>query len=194
MSAKKDIDQCIKWIERHVPEALEDKQLFADINKAGIVPLYESNQTHMLLIKPWAKKKNLGPPPWQIIKGTRMIHRQGSWEDYGKSDDVNDGEILEPLLCTALREGMEEAGLRLDNISAIGLLGEHRYASLSTGKEKVMHLYALLVHNKNDFDWPNKAHPVTEAMKWFNINKLPDNTREDAVAMVADLQDKLAER
>ena len=193
MSAQKDIKKCMEWIEQYVPEALAPEQLYPDINKAGIVPLYGDVDMHMLLIKPWAKKKHLGPPPWQLIKGTRMIHRAGDWEDYDKGDSVGKKDELEPLLCTALREGMEEAGLILENIGGIGSFGEHCYKSLSSGKEKKMHLYALLINEKKGFHWPDEEHPVTESMKWFDINKLPDNTREDAREMVGVLKDKLAE-
>lgn len=191
MSVASDIKQCMQWIEAHVPDALAEDQQYTEVNKAGIVPLYGDEQVYVLLIKPHAKKKHLGDPPWQLIKGTRMVETAKGWIDYARENNVNPKK-LEPLLCTALREGMEEAGLQLDNISGIGGLGEHRYTSLSNGKEKVMHLYALLVKDKDAFDWPDKKHPVTDSMKWFNINSLPDDIRPDVALVTSVFEGNLA--
>ena len=189
-NTEEDITSCMEWIEHYVPAALKPEHVEPEVNKAGIIPLYKKK---MLLIKPWAKKKHLGPPPWQLIKGTRMYRSSFGFKDYKKASDIESEQQLEPLLCTALREGMEEAGLKLENIDGIAPLGTHSYRSISTGKEKFMALYALEMKSKTNFDWPDAHHPVTEEMEWFNPNKLSDDVREDAADIIKQVTQTLVQ-
>lgn len=184
MTEEKDIKQCLAWIKENAADALLEEFASPGINKAGILPIYKQK---VLLIKPKEKKKHLGAVPWQLIKGTRMFQSKDKWQDYDDLSRPPEAKTLEPLLCTALREGIEEAGLILKNIAFVGLLGDHAYQSTTTGKEKIMQLFAVGIEDKKAFHWPDKKHPVTDVMEWFDAGNLPSDTREDAVAVIQQL-------
>lgn len=186
-----DTDICLKWLEMNLPDALADAEPRKHINKAGIVPLIEENCIQIMLIKPRPKKKDLGPPSWQLIKGTRMVRTSTGWEDFKPIDKKVNETLLEPLLCAALREGMEEAGLMLENIASLGSLGVYDFKSATTGDKKSMELFALLMKDKDSFYWPDENHKYTIDLKWFDLHNLPEDIRPDALDIILDIRKKL---
>lgn len=186
-----DTPTCLEWLSANLPDALADAKPKKHINKAGIVPLVEDKTVQILLIKPRPKKKDLGPPSWQLVKGTRMVQTDSGWQDFKPIDKRVDESLLEPMLCAALREGIEEAGLQLDNIASLGSLGVFDFISATNGDKKSMELFALLIKDKQAFDWPGENHAHTIDVKWFDIHNLPDDMRPDAKVIVEQIRQKL---
>jgi len=174
------------WVKQYAPFGL-DEALHADINKAGVVFTFQHEHSlETLLIKPQPKKRDsLGMPPWQIIKGTRMINlKGGKLKDYHPNDkDYKKGD-LEPLLVTALREGIEESGLKLENIDSVEPAGLYYFRSASTKEKKSMILYTVTIKDKFHFDWPTPEHPDTAHMQWFSVSHLPEDIRADAKKII----------
>jgi 8-oxo-dGTP pyrophosphatase MutT (NUDIX family) len=117
--------------------------------KAGIIPFHIDNKgvLSVLLTKP--SDPDYGGSNYQIAKG-----------------GIDEGETLEQ---TALREGIEELGLREYN--TIGML----YMGFDNIQDYELHVYLTRVKNRQDF---NKPHYETDSTKWFTRNEL-GNVREE---------------
>ncbi|MEI6730930.1 MAG: hypothetical protein WCL30_06685, partial [Pseudomonadota bacterium] len=92
-------------------------KILPQVIKVGILPFFiENGVTKFKLMKPVSEDKRLGEPRFQIAKGTRRINVSGKWCDMRDDDLVYaDESFHEPLIDTALREGMEEIGLKASN-------------------------------------------------------------------------------
>jgi hypothetical protein len=177
------IRACMQWVEQHQPDALK-MMAHANINKAGILPVIGQE---VMLMKPVAEHKHLKPPAWQIAKGTRMVQINGSWRDMRKSETLPAHAQLEPLVCTALREGIEEIGLKLENIQSLEDIGVRAFRSVSTGKEKHMQLFVCHIRQRGDFLDALSIAPTTAEIGWFPLNHLPDDIRSDNVGILQSI-------
>lgn len=182
MNAAKIIAECLQWLQMHQP-ALAQIEFPLYLNKAGIVP-YHAESHAVLLMKPVARHKHLTPPGWQVAKGTRMVRKKNQWQDVTKSLVRDPESQIEPLACTALREGIEEVGLKLENIEDLKDLGAHTFYSSSTGKQKQMALFLCMVRNRNDFLEHGKIAASTAETGWFLLSQLPSDMRQDNLALM----------
>jgi|GEM_PF-824371 len=156
----------------------------ANYTKAGVVPFHRSgSQLQYYLMKPQASHPHLPPPEFQLCKGTRMRQDQAQvWAD------MRDGEVAdensETLLQTALREGMEEVGLRLENIRQLYALGGFHFASASTGKDKQVWLFAVQVEDREDF---LATEATTAERAWLSIEEFTAHGRPDHRYILSDI-------
>lgn len=135
--------------------------------KAGVLPFcYVDGVRQYYVMKPRAERPDLPPPEFQLCKGTRMQQGEGNgpWHDM-RGDDIAD-ELSETLVQTALREGMEELGLQLENIVGLYELGGYDFSSATTGKGKQVWLYAAEIRNCDDFI---ETEASTLARQWMSI-------------------------
>lgn len=135
--------------------------------KAGVIPFYRDTQhIQYYVMKPRAERPDLPPPEFQICKGTRMQQGEnnGPWVDM-RSTDIADGNS-EPLVMTGLREGMEELGLELGNITRLYEMGGYDFSSATTGKGKQVWLFAAEIKNRDDF---RETEASTLARQWVSI-------------------------
>ena len=144
-------------------------------NKAGIIPFVRgSHKISYYVMKPQARHADLPPPEFQICKGTRMQQLQdGTWHDI-RGGTV--GDAPEPLVVTALREGLEEIGLIPTNISSIYDVGGYDFSSAATGKTLHMWLFAAEVKNATDFMRPDSS---TADCRWLTLEEFAIAGRED---------------
>lgn len=118
-------------------------------HKAGIIPFRDiGGVRHYVVMKPVAKRLDLGEPEFQLCKGTRMYFEDGTWQDM-KKPVLH--EQMEPLVETALREGIEELGIILDNIDSIIDVGPYTFTSATTGKEKTSWMFAASIKDTEAF-------------------------------------------
>lgn len=190
MDVDKDIAACMDWLNAHHADlaAVESPIL---LNKSGLVP-YHTETGEVLLMKPVAKHKDLNPPGWQIAKGTRMMQHGNHWHDMKKPSADFDAEKAEPLACTALREGIEEAGLKLQNVKSLKDCGTQTFYSASSGNQKQMAVFLCYVKNKNDFHGAHKIAATTAETAWFPLNSLPSDVRQDNIAILELIRKTLA--
>jgi hypothetical protein len=179
------ITACIQWVEQHQPDALK-MMMRADISKAGIIPFIASTQ-QIMLMKPVAEHKHLSPPSWQIAKGTRMVQINGTWRDMRKNESLPAHAQLEPLVCTALREGIEEVGLKLENIKSMIDVGVHSFRSVISGTEKQLQLFLCQIRNPDDFLAKSSIATTTADTGWFSLNNLPEDMRSDNVNIIQSI-------
>ncbi|MDG1286718.1 MAG: hypothetical protein P8P30_04040 [Rickettsiales bacterium] len=164
--------------EKIVPHCLREqlhwpKPPYIHVHKAGVVPYrLGENGIEYYLFKPSEMMPEMGDPGFQICKGTREIKNPetGEWEDYHSSTKLKEygPENLEPLIVTALREGIEEIGLPLEEIVEVTEWGQAAFASASTGELKTMWLYPVGVYPDCPFDEPSAEHANTVAREWFD--------------------------
>ncbi len=160
-------------------------------NKAGVVPFVRQEGFSFFLMKPVSTSPDLGEPPFQICKGTRQYQLpDGSWQD------IRDGagqhaDIKETLAATALREGIEELGLKLDNINQLLDMGAFNFSSATTGKTKYMWLFAAEVHAADNFLSDAETTPSTQERKWLNCADFQSIGRKDHVNILAEIERKL---
>lgn len=163
----------------------------ADVfNKAGVVPHMQKEQGLVYYVmKPSAKRPDLPPPQFQLCKGTRMA--QG--ED-GKWRDIKEGGLIahaEPLVQTALREGMEEVGLVLENIIALYDVGVHGFASATTGQKKEAWFFTAQMSNNADFTKPDAS---TEECAWMTLDEFAIAGRPDHHYILSQIESLLKEK
>lgn len=148
------------------------KEPYANIMKCGVLPyrLVESRLQYYLF-EPGRSKPELGPPGFQIPKGTREIFDGKEWVDYQNPNQLKEfGEDkIEDLKVTALREGIEEIGLPVDAIERGGEWGQAAFQSATTGGLRTMWLYPIQMKADTMFTIPNKIHANTIARDWFDI-------------------------
>lgn len=154
--------------------------------KAGILPFVRA-EGRFAVMKPVAKRPELGLPPFQIAKGTRMRREAGGWVDMREGEQAD--ALSEPLAATALREGIEELGLVLPAITALTDLGTVGFASASTGKSKLMRLFAAEAAGREAI--AGEAAPTTAERAWLTAEEFRAQGRADHRAALERARDAL---
>lgn len=157
-------------------------------SKAGVVPFIRENGSFSFyFMKPAGKVPALGDPSFQLCKGTRMQFIKGSgWRDIKEFSTLT-GE-KETLSETALREGMEELGLVLENIENLFDLGGFEFVSATTKKSKYMWLFAAEIKNPMNF---TPVASSTAECKWLGKDDFDEQGREDHRYIVNDVESRL---
>ncbi len=180
------------------------------INKAGIVPFMRSPLRYCVM-KPCAARPELGIPEFQICKGTRMFYRGNSWQDIKgkykadelKAEGLKAEELLagqsiveelpiEELPVTALREGIEELGLILENIKNIMPLGIYSFTSASQHRNIDLWLLAAEMKEENQFLPLAEIKSVTAERKWMTLAEFRKHGRADHAHILNLIEEKLA--
>lgn len=172
-----------QFLQQRSVIALEKFSAGDAFTKAGVVPVH-GNQFYVM--KPKASHPDLPPPEFQLCKGTRQYFDGKSWQDI-KTKYVTDQK--ESLIATALREGMEELGLRLSNIETLYDCGPYDFSSASTGKGKSMWLFAAKVKSPEDF---SAADAATAERAWLTLAEFKAQGRKDHVTVLRDMVMKLS--
>lgn len=157
-----------------------------EIRKAGIVPFMQGPLRYYVMT-PVATKPDLGLPDFQLCKGTRMFKGERGWEDMRKH--VPDHAELEALPVTALREGIEELGLKLSNIEKFIPLGEYRFTSATNRQEVRLWMSAALVKKPEDFAAPVDS---TAECKWMTLAEFNKQGRADHAHILSQMEERLA--
>ena len=149
------------------------------LTKAGVVPFVRtaSGAIEYLVMKPVAAHPDLAPPKFQICKGTRMCRDGQEWVDM--KNGVDTGGARESLIATALREGMEELGIRLDAITQIVNLDVHAFSSASSNASKQMHLFGLEMKSKACLYPLEHIADTTAQRGWTTLPAFKDQGRDD---------------
>lgn len=192
-----------QWIADAAIEILPDANCAVDnssLTKAGVVPFMRDAAGNLIyyLMKPVAARVELGPPPFQICKGTRLC----SFHENNGDAVVMDmtalfkktvmGEVAyEPVLETALREGQEEIGLRYDNIEKLFDAGVVHFVSVKNHSRKPMYLFAAQVKQAHVFDTPSITDAATDATAWLTLKDYAAIGRPDHYEVLAWLEEKL---
>lgn len=168
-----------------------DDAAHSPLSKAGILPfLYENGRFTFCFMQPQAKRPELGLPPWQICKGTRMVmdEQHGIWRDMEKEEGA---EVVahrlqaEELGATALREGQEELGLIPRAIARLFDLGAFDFTSASTGKTKQLWLFGAMVPDADSSLLPMPlVAPTTAARRWYSADEFASLGRGDHVPIM----------
>jgi len=160
--------------------------------KAGVVPFMRTQPHQFHFMKPGSKITGLTEATFQICKGTRMHFVPGTgWRDI--RDSKNKMELKETLVQTALREGIEELGLKLGNIVKLIELGTYHFSSATTGKDKEMWLYAAEMVNQSNFLPDSEIASSTAAREWMTAAQFTSAGREDHRYILKDITSKLYE-
>lgn len=140
-------------------------------------------------MKPRSTAPELGIPPFQVCKGTRMHRVPGvGWCDMRQGMHAAD---METLIETALREGIEELGLELENIAGIYDMGAFGFSSATTGKPKQMWLFAAEMMDENDFLHDREVALTTEDRRWFTAQEFAAHGREDHRYILKEMETRL---
>jgi hypothetical protein len=159
--------------------------------KAGVVPFIRHEGGYRFYVmKPQGRIPALGHPPFQLCKGTRMqLTPNGGWQDMRENSDED--TIKETLVQTALREGIEELGLKLPNIAGLYDLGPYEFASATTGKSKRMWLFAAKIVDSNDMLPDEAVVETTDERQWLSANEFAVVGREDHRYILDDMEIRL---
>ena len=175
---------------------------YAQVFKCGVLPyrIAADGVYEYYLFEPVAKLPEKGPPGFQIAKGTREIFdpEAQDWVDYASSAQIDKSgeEYLEPLFVTAIREGIEEIGLKPESIEQAFEWGETVITSARTGESKVMWLYALCMRSSCVFDEPDKNAAATHARRWFRLDgqQAADFIRKDHLKIITKIDQQLQKK
>jgi hypothetical protein len=176
------------FLQQKTVVAQETGESPARYKKAGVVPYIHENGFRFYVMKPRGMRPDLGEPPFQLCKGTRMYRVDGRWRDM--RDEVL-GDEKETLAETALREGIEELGVRLENIIQLIDMGPYRFSSATTGKDKEMWLFAAEMNDMADFASDSELAPATIARKWLTSSQFEVVGRPDHHYILRDIEGKL---
>ncbi len=159
--------------------------------KAGVVPfVYQDNALLFQVMKPVAKHASMAQPAFQICKGTRMRHDSAKgWCDMKEHETALSAK--ESLITTALREGIEELGIKLDVIKQILDVGSHAFLSEKTLKPKHMWLYALEMFSTEDMLPMADVAGTTSERAWLSLTQFDVVGRADHCAILHDIAAKL---
>jgi len=174
-----------------VPLAVDSMQPDGDaIIKAGVVPFVREGGYHFFMMKPVPKRPGLGAPSFQICKGTRMHKPAGQgWVDL-YDDTVSPGE-KETLALTAIREGIEELGLKMSEIRRMLDVGAYDFASAKTGKNRQMWLFALEMASEDDVLPMSEVAATTAERGWLSLEQFSVVGREDHRYILTDIAARL---
>lgn len=160
-----------------------------DFTKSGVVPFLRAPMRYYLM-KPRARIPELEAPPFQLCKGTRMYFAPGiGWRDM---QDAAPRENMETLAETALREGIEELGLKLENIARVIDMGPYDFSSATTGKPKRMWLFAAEMKSADDFLPERDVALTTAARGWLTLAEFAVAGREDHRYILQDMENRLS--
>lgn len=158
--------------------------------KAGVVPYMREGGLRYYVMKPRGDRPELGAPTFQLGKGTRMYLVPGvGWRDL-REDNAAAPE-KESMAETALREGIEELGLKLSNIAALVDLGPYNFTSAATGKEKQMWLFAAEMKDEDDFAAERDVAITTRERSWVSEAEFAVVGRKDHHYILRDIEAKL---
>ncbi len=158
-----------------------------EIRKAGIVPFLRAPLRYYVMT-PTATKPELGLPEFQLCKGTRMYQAHGAWHDM--KGQVPEDVPLEDLAATALREGIEELGLKLANIAELVTLGEYKFTSATSRQDIVLWMLAAEMKNADDFVAP---HTSTAACAWMTLAEFKKQGRPDHAHILGLIEKQITE-
>lgn len=170
------------FLQQQSMASAREKEL---ITKAGVVPFLR-NPLRFYLMKPVARHADMPPPQFQIGKGTRMMKMGGVWQDIVSAPPA--GAEMETLAETALREGIEELGLVLENIRRLFDMGAYDFFSAATAKRKVMWLFAAEMASE---EFPGEAAASTAERGWLAFQECLAVARPDHRPILKDIQEKL---
>jgi 8-oxo-dGTP pyrophosphatase MutT (NUDIX family) len=182
-----------------LPPAVADHTKRAgDIRKAGLLPFYVREDASLLfyLYKPRPRKdSDLPPPKFQIPKGTReAVGDDGIWQDYHPGHKHH-YTTIEPLHITALREAIEEVGLRVKHLEQLYDAGIVNFTSETTGAPKSLWLFCGQLNSQHAFDTPHDERANTESCAWFDIATPADaeQIRPDHLKILLDIKERLTQ-
>ena len=149
--------------------------------RAGVIIYYrDKDDLHFYLFLPKQKPEKLTPPDFQIAKGGRtVILKNGEAFDVRTVEDLSKGTPLDPNI-DALREALEEQGLRLANVAALYEIGLVEFVSQSNAAREPMWCCAAEILSKDAFDIP--SDPKTERCAWFSMKSLKNALEVDKSA------------
>ena len=158
--------------------------------KAGVVPFIRHEGGYRFYVmKPHFTIPELGAPAFQLCKGTRMQPVPGvGWQDIRGENAGPDSETLEQ---TALREGVEELGLKLSNISALYDLGPYEFRSATTSKPKRMWLFAARIIDSGDMLPDSAVEESTDERQWLSASEFAVVGRADHRYILDDMEVRL---
>lgn len=161
------------------------------LNKAGLLPFVRAGvdrrNWRFLTMRPRGEHPELGPPPLQICKGTRMGKTGGKWRDLPKSADVAHYSEIESLPCTALREGIEELGVILEAMHPLYDCGPATFTSAKSGDAKYMHLLLAEMQDEQALLPMEQVDATTSERRWVNLEEFSHAGRADHLAIVTRL-------
>jgi len=159
--------------------------------KAGVVPFLRESPYLFYTMKPKSTISGLGEPPFQICKGTRMHNLpEHGWRDIKENKErINDQETL---IMTALREGIEELGLKMDNIVQLFDMGSYGFSSATTGRNKEMWLFAAEMKTADNFLPKAEIAPSTAECRWMSEQEFNVVGRGDHRYILKNIASKLA--
>jgi hypothetical protein len=159
--------------------------------KAGVVPFVrvDADFTYFVM-KPVPKRPGLGAPAYQLCKGTRQHFLDGrGW------CDLRDGEITEArretLAQTALREGIEELGLRLDGIVTLFDVGPYAFSSARSGRQIYMWLFAAELVSPEAVLPMAEVAATTAERGWVKLDEFRAIGRDDHRPILQDIAAKV---
>lgn len=138
-----------------------------------------------MAMKPVAKRLDLGEPEFQLCKGTRMYEKDGAWVDM--RGDISNAKIMESLAETALREGVEELGLQLENIETLYDLGLFSFTSASTRKPISLWIFAAAIRSEENFLPLESIANVTTERAFFTLGEFKKAGRADHHYMLGQI-------
>lgn len=161
--------------------------------KAGVVPFQRKQDFSYYVMKPRGEVPELGAPLYQLCKGTRqqLLEKKG-WRDIRETQRDAGAVDKETLAETALREGIEELGLKLQNIEQLFDLGGFEFSSATTGRSKFMWLFAALVKDADDFLPDAEVATTTETRRWLHATEFGVAGRQDHQYILTEIEAKLA--
>lgn len=169
----------------YTPESL------AIYNKAGIIPfIVIGGERRYCVMKPISKQPELGDPEFQLCKGTRMFFAGGVWQDMKQPLEHDEMESLE---FTALREGVEELGLMIDNIKSLYDMGPFGFTSATTGKQKASWMFAAEIIDESTFLPLAELVETTAERKLVTLAEFEEIGRPDHVFILQHIDSILGE-
>ncbi len=182
----------MQWLEAHptlplctmpAPEGL--------LNKAGLLPFVRAGvdrrNWRFLTMRPRGEHPELGPPPLQICKGTRMGKTGGKWRDLPKSADVSHYSEIESLPCTAMREGIEELGVMLEAMHPLYDAGPVTFTSAKSGDAKYMHLLLAEMQDEQALLPMEQVDATTAERRWVDLSGFAQVGRADHFIIIERL-------
>jgi 8-oxo-dGTP pyrophosphatase MutT (NUDIX family) len=129
--------------------------------KSGVIPFYKDDAGVIRMLFMVPSDPYYGGPRLQIAKG-----------------GIDEGETAKE---SAVREGIEELGLRLNNVLAVErgtpVVGLKR----ADGEHYTMEVFVALIHNPDAFDQP---HYETGRTEWLTIQEFRKQGRRAQLALV----------
>ncbi len=173
------------WLDAHAAERLT----LAEGNgeewvKAGLLPFIPAGEPEawsFLVMRPRGKHPELGAPPLQLCKGTRMGLKRSRWRDLETGFKHRDFKAIEPLEVAALREAVEELGIVIERLVRMFDAGDVAFTSAKTGRPKHMRLFAAEIQGKDGLLPAEHVARFTQERRWVTAEEFACEGREDHV-------------